>query len=222
MIEFATEEKECPYLPDRKSQTEYNFVYDCSAKECEDYIKGGWRRFGKLFFRPICHDCNECKNIKIIVDDFKLSKSFKRVLKKNKSTEVVLKRPSATIECVNLYNKYHKVMRSKRNWDDEEISFKDYYSTFVEGYNEFGFEINFVKDAKLIGVAFFDLIQSGISSTYCFYDHDYEKLSIGTFSILKQIEIAKKLNLKYIYLGYYVKENKSLKYKSRFKPFEIF
>jgi leucyl-tRNA---protein transferase len=48
------------------------------------------------------------------------------------------------------------------------------------------------------------------------------KMSLGTFSVLKQIEFALKNRIKYFYLGYYIADNSSLVYKARFRPNEIY
>jgi len=78
-----------------------------------------------------------------------------------------------------------------------------------------------MRDDKLIGVALVDILPKSISAIYCYYDHDYEDLSIGKFSILAQIKIAKELNIPYIYLGYWIKDHFSMGYKENYMPFEI-
>ena len=66
-----------------------------------------------------------------------------------------------------------------------------------------------------------DILENSISSIYCYYDHDYSDLSIGKFSILAQIKIAKELNIPYIYLGYWIKDHFSMGYKEAYEPFEV-
>jgi len=46
-------------------------------------------------------------------------------------------------------------------------------------------------------------------------------LSLGKFSILAQIKIAKELEIPYIYLGYWIKDHFSMGYKVNYMPFEI-
>ena len=66
-----------------------------------------------------------------------------------------------------------------------------------------------------------DIVEDGISSIYFFYDPDYARLSLGVYSLIKQIEIAKYLNKRWIYLGYWVDGCKAFEYKTKFKPIEI-
>ena len=65
-----------------------------------------------------------------------------------------------------------------------------------------------------------DIVDDGISSIYCYYDPDYSHLSLGKFSLLKEIDLAKQMGLRWIYLGYYVKGCQSLEYKKDFLPQE--
>ena len=47
------------------------------------------------------------------------------------------------------------------------------------------------------------------------------KQSLGVYSLLYQIELARTLELKWIYLGYWVDGCKAFEYKKNFKPQEI-
>ena len=47
-------------------------------------------------------------------------------------------------------------------------------------------------------------------------------MSLGTYSLLKQLEYANQYCMKHFYLGYYIAENASLAYKSSFRPNEVY
>ncbi|HIP46328.1 MAG TPA: arginyltransferase, partial [Campylobacterales bacterium] len=79
----------------------------------------------------------------------------------------------------------------------------------------------YIVDDKLVGVDLIDVLEDGISSIYFFYDPDYSNLSLGTFSLLYQIKLAKILELEWIYLGYWVEGCKAFAYKPNFKPQQI-
>ncbi|MBR2149421.1 MAG: hypothetical protein IJ965_08360 [Campylobacter sp.] len=78
-----------------------------------------------------------------------------------------------------------------------------------------------VDDNKLICVDLIDITNDGISSIYCFWDINYAYLSLGKYSLLNQILLAKAHKLPWIYLGFYVKNCESLEYKSDYKPYQI-
>ena len=80
--EFSLNDK-CSYINAKEQTTHYKVIQNCSAQNCQDLIERGFRRFGKMYFRPICADCQECQSIKIDVENFSFSKSQKRVIKKS-------------------------------------------------------------------------------------------------------------------------------------------
>jgi len=61
---------------------------------------------------------------------------------------------------------------------------------------------------------------SSLSAVYCFYDPDYDALALGTYSILKQVELCRDWGLRYLYLGLYIGDCERMRYKSRFTPHE--
>ena len=62
-------------------------------------------------------------------------------------------------------------------------------------------------------------LEDGISSIYFYYDTDYMEYSLGKLSLYNQILYARESKLKWIYLGYYVKDCPSLSYKDHYKPY---
>lgn len=213
-------DNDCSYINGIKAKMEYLAIDELPVDIYQAFLERGWRRFGLLNFRPVCEGCTKCDSLRIIVDDFSLSKSMKKVKNKNKLTQVYLNRPSVDEQKVSLYNKYHKERSLKKGWDQNSMSHKEYYDMLVNGANEFGYEVTYHIDNKLVAVDYIDVALDGISAVYFISDPDYSKYSLGVFSILVQIELAKHLKLKYIYLGYGVRENESLKYKYRYSPLE--
>ncbi len=214
---------DCAYINGNDSTFQHSLIESCSEVFYNALLERGWRRFGEVFFAPFCDYCNKCISIRQIIKDFKLSKNHKRVLKDNNNIYVDIQIPTYSVEKIELYNKYHSIMNVKKGWECNQIDKSRYIHMFIDGHMGFGKEINYYIDDKLIAVAFVDILQSqkAMSAIYFFYDHDYSHLSLGTFSILKQIEIATLLNIDYLYPGYWIKNHYSLGYKERFKPFEI-
>jgi len=199
----------------------YRYIRQASKELVSALIKRGWRRFGYYFFHPICAKCNECKSIRIDVENFKLSRSQKRVIKRNNNTYIYVGKPKMTKEHLELYDRYHKYKSKISNWQYTPVDSCYYYGNFVSGSYSYGKEVSYFIDEKLVGVDLIDITDDGISSIYFYYDPKYGKYSLGTYSLLKQIEIAKKFGLKWIYLGYWVDGCKSFAYKMNFKPMQI-
>jgi arginine-tRNA-protein transferase len=122
---------------------------------------------------------------------------------------------------IDLYNKYHAYKHNKDDWNFREISQREYYENFVDGEQDFGKEVLYIRDQKLVGVDLIDVLEDGISSIYFYYDPDYAKLSLGTYSLLYQINLADILDLEWIYLGYWVEGCKAFAYKPKFQPQEL-
>jgi len=220
-VEFVENNKDCSYFDNEISDIRYRYLKTCSPEDYQNMLEHGWRRFGKMHFVPECNNCTKCISIRIDVANYKFSRSEKRVLSKNKDTKVYIQPPSISLDHLNLYDKYHKFMNDKKSWPYAPIEPIEYSRSYVEGKASYTKEFLYMRDEKLVGVALTDILPNSISSIYCFYDHDYENLSIGKFSILAQIKVAKQLNIPYIYLGYWIKEHFSMGYKEAYTPFEV-
>lgn len=221
LIKETITQDTCAYLDNTKQTTHYKIINNCSTEYCELLIERGWRRFGAMFFRPVCDECNKCESLKIDVNNFIYSKSQRRIKRKNAATKMHIRKPKVTQEHLDLFEKYHLYMKDKREWSHSETDAKHYYASFVHGHGDFGYEILYFIQNKLVGIDLVDILPNGISSIYFYYDPDYEQYSLGTYSMLQQIQIAKDNNLDWIYMGYYVQECQSLAYKNRYTPYQI-
>jgi arginine-tRNA-protein transferase len=219
--DFCMLDYECAYIDGNHVRMNYKYVKNATQEFNSAVIKRGWRRFGHYYFHPICNGCNECKSLRINVNEFSLTKSQKKAKKRNQDTRIIVQKPTISSLHLEVYNKYHNFKSQKDGWKQKNISSRDYMENFVEGAGEFGKEVLYIKDDKLIGVDLIDIMDDGISSIYFFYDPDYAKLSLGTYSLLYQIELAQILELDWIYLGYWVDGCKAFAYKPNFKPQQI-
>lgn len=209
----------CSYLENREQTMQYKVIDSCSSTEVQELIERGYRRFGKMYFRPECVSCNECKSIKIDVANYNFSKSERRVLKKSKTLNIYIQKPSLSKQHLSLFKEYHLYMQKKKGWEYSSTSAEHYYNSFVDGHGDYGYEILYFHEEKLIGVDLIDILQDGISSIYFYYHPDYAHLSLGKLSLLYQIAQAQEKKKKWIYLGYYVKDCSSLSYKADYKPY---
>jgi arginine-tRNA-protein transferase len=80
--------------------------------------------------------------------------------------------------------------------------------------------VEFRENSELRMVSIVDRLQDGLSSVYTFFDPDIPGASYGTYNILWQIELCRKLDLPYLYLGYWIAHSRKMAYKIRFQPME--
>ena len=208
----------CSYIPGNTQTIHYKVIQDSTKSQCEALILRGWRRFGAMYFRPICQNCTSCESLKIDVANYVFSKSERRILRKNTHLHTIVRHPTMTTEHLELFYRYHAYKHHTRNWDSPKVDPKNYHSSFVYGHSDFGYEVLYFDKEKLIAVDLIDILDDGISSLYCYYDPHQKSLSLGKYTLLEQIALAKRLGLKWIYLGYYVQECLSLSYKANYEP----
>ena len=220
IIEFSTLQSRCVYLPHKLMKMHYKYIKECPESLNAALVKRGWRRFGHYFSRPGCDGCTACQSLRIDVSKFKPSRSQKRIWKQ-KGIRTFVRKPTVSFEHLALYEKYHRYMQKTRGWDYYAVDAESYYDLYVKGFGPFGNEVRYYYEGNLVGIDLIDYLDDGISANYFYYDPDYKHLSLGTYSLLKQIEFARKRELSWIYLGYYVEECRSLRYKAHFKPYQI-
>jgi len=219
--DFCLNHGSCSYLDGKYTRLNYKCVENVSKLFATAVAQRGWRRYGKRFVYPSCISCNECKSIRIEVKDYHFSRSQRKALKRNENTKIVVQEPTLSAEHLALYNKYNQHKANNDGWDYECISEDEYLDSFVVGAHDFGREILFYRDDKLVGVDLIDILDDGISTICCYYDPEYMWYSLGIFSVLYEIKLAQEMGLQWVYLGYWIEGNKAFQYKENFEPIEI-
>ena len=74
---------------------------------------------------------------------------------------------------------------------------------------------------RLLAVGICDLCPTELSSVYFFFDPNEARRGLGTFGGLYEIRWAATRGLAHYYLGFWVRGDPAMAYKSRFGPFEI-
>ena len=219
--EVTGNEEDCVYLPGRRSRMRYRLIDHCTAESYQDMLERGWRRFGRIFFRPVCAECWECRSLRIDVERFTPNRSMRRTLKRNQDLRAVLGPASISRQHLALYERYHRDMSRRKGWSEKSIDPSDYHQTFVQGREDFGHELLILDGDRLLAVTLVDLLPRAISAVYCYYEPEERDRALGVYSVLRQVELARHRGLERVYLGYWIADNPSMSYKAGYHPHEI-
>ena len=79
-IYMLTKATTCPYL---KNHVEKRIATDISFNEeiYDELTVNGFRRVENWMYRPVCDNCSACKSYRVIIEEFELTKSLKRINK---------------------------------------------------------------------------------------------------------------------------------------------
>ena len=209
----------CPYLDGEVARMPMRMpIGRISLWQTDWRLAAGHRRTGEFIYQTRCPSCNACQPARVVCNDYVFSKNAKRVLSKNdRLFKQTFTQPCSDPNRIALFN-LHRRSRGLAN-NDSDIDHEGYEWGFVRSCMN-SFEIAYWRDEKLVCVALCDLGKTSLSAVYTFYDPGFADNSIGTYSVLKQIQYCQKRGLEHLYLGYYVAESPHMRYKARFAPQE--
>lgn len=225
---FLTAPTACPYLPDRQERKVFTHLVGKRALQLNEILtQGGFRRSQSIAYRPACDACRACVSVRVPVSEFRLGRSFRRIVEKNTDIygTMVMNRPNAGHYA--LFRRYVDARHSDGGMAD--MSMVDFAMMIEDSHVETRLvEYRKRSDSAgdgagagdLIATALTDVLSDGLSMVYSFYDAGLVERSLGSFMILDHIARAKALGLPYLYLGYWVEGSRKMDYKARFLPQE--
>ncbi|MEN5082446.1 arginyltransferase [Bosea sp. TWI1241] len=226
---YLTAPSPCPYLPGREERKVFTHLVGPRAREINDMLsQGGFRRSQSIAYRPACETCRACVSVRIVVDDFRPSRGFRKVLARNADLIGEVLPPQPRSEHYSLFRGYLDArhpdggMASMSALDFAMMVEDTHVETSLIEYRRRGPDSGFTGrgTGDLYGFALTDRLSDGLSMVYSVYDPDLEPRSLGSFMVLDHVARARKLGLPYVYLGYWVEGSEKMGYKARFLPQE--
>jgi arginine-tRNA-protein transferase len=224
---YATAPYPCSYLPGKTARSQVATPsHLIHADLYSELVNAGFRRSGLYTYRPYCDECNACTATRIPVTHFKTNRSQKRALKKHHGLEIRILNLGYQEEHLQLYQSYQNERHASADIDQSCDDSQDQYMQFLlqsrvnSRIVEFRDGPGDEDPGRLRMVSMIDILDQGISSVYTFYDTSNRSASYGSYSILWQVQQALKLNLPYLYLGYYIENSEKMSYKAKFQPIE--
>ena len=213
---YQTDNGPCPY---RDNYTWHNISFQTSEIPADGYtslLNQGFRRSGLSIYHPVCSGCQACIPIRIDVQKFSQGKGQRRTWRKNKDVRIEHHPVGFNQEDFNLYQRY------QIDWHEIKypVEESEYFDFLIE--TPVPTEIlRYYLGTKLIGVGWLDCLPELISSVYFVFDPEFESRRLGIFSLLYEIEYARFLDIRWLYLGYWVESSHKMNYKADFQPAQI-
>jgi arginine-tRNA-protein transferase len=217
---YATPTHECSYLPEREARTVFaDPIYPKDTAIYSALVQNGFRRSGQHVYRPHCRNCGACIPVRLPVRDFAPRRRHRRAWQMNSGLEV-RSRPMAFNE--EHFELYHRYIRERHKGGGMDNPTPGQYMEFLTSPWAETIFYEFRRDRRLLAVAVADRLMDGLSAVYTFYEPEYGRFSLGMYAILWQIQEARRLDVDWLYLGYWIADSPKMAYKADFQPQERF
>ncbi len=215
---YLTAEYPCSYLEGRLARSEVAPPHHANIDGAfDDLILSGFRRSGLFVYRPRCRACKSCIAVRVDVAAFEPNRAQKRSLKRHQNLEAIPRELAFEPEHFALYRRYQNARHPGGGMDEDNP--EQYCQSLLQSQAA-TLLYEFRENGKLMMVSIVDEIDDGLSSVYTFFDPDIAGASFGTYNVLWQIELCRKMQLPHLYLGYWIEQSRKMAYKISFKPLE--
>jgi arginine-tRNA-protein transferase len=226
---YLTAPSPCPYLPGHEERKVFTHLVGERAAELNNLLThGGFRRSQSIAYRPACETCRACVSVRVVAEDFRPTRSMRRILERNADVVGDMRVALPSSEQYSVFRSY--LDSRHRDGGMTDMTVLDYammvedshVETRMVEYRRRGPDssINGRGAGDLLAVALTDVLGDGLSMVYSFFEPDAADRSLGTFMILDHITRARRMGLAYVYLGYWVRGSRKMDYKGRFLPQE--
>ena len=184
-------------------------------------LAAGWRHFGVEFYRYAWGswkgDWYHVLPLRVRAEDFVLSKSHRRNLKRNSDLSVTIRPSVITDEIDDLFHRHALRFDHSRPQQLTNIISSSPASVPVESVC-----VEVRDGGRLVAASFLDLGETSSSSIYGMFDPELTSRGLGIFTMLKEIEYTRDTGRAYYYPGYAYQEPSFYDYKKQFSAMEKF
>lgn len=209
----------CGYFDGRTAQ---NVVLDPGSPDLRAQyplaLQHGFRRAGGHVYRPQCGHCRACVPCRVVADDFAPDRSQRRCARRNADLIVTNAAAGYSDERFALYQRYLAARHAGGGMDDAVAN--DFNQFLSAPWSPTRF-LEFRAQGRLLAVAATDVCRTGLSAVYTFFDPNEAHRGLGTYAILRQMEWARQLGRRHLYLGFWIAGHPKMDYKARFKPLQV-
>lgn len=157
-------------------------------------------------------------NIRLKITEFEFKKKQRKLMRNNDARfRTTIRKADPGPEQEKLYQKQKARFKGFIHETLHDHLFQGHPYTPFDTY-----EINVYDGDRLIASSLFDLGQKSVASLIGIQDPDYAKYSLGTYTMLKEIEYARTLQMRWYYPGYVLDKPSSFSYKLRLGDFQYY
>jgi arginine-tRNA-protein transferase len=195
-------------------------IQGLKRSDYDDLLAKGWFRGNGIVYRSevVCIDSMVygIRNIRFPVSTFSMRKSHRRLFAKNNPRfSLRIGTPQSDSRREELYKGAIPRFKAFVHGSLEEVLLSPSVGAEFDTL-----EISLYEGNKLIAVSYVDIGDKSMASILCLYDQSYKKQSLGIYTMLIELELAKKMALEYYYPGYVLDQPSSFDYKLTLGPCE--
>lgn len=190
--------------------------------QLDEYLEKGWFRMGQMIFT--CHflclegDLYSPVWVRLSLTNHTFSKRLRKKIRKVESQFLIEVKPFELNEEKEALYQLHKSRFSGFICETLAESLLEFSSENIY----ITYEVEVYDKDKLIAVSFFDLGCNSIASILGLFHPDYEKYSLGLYTMLAEVQYGQKLELEYYYPGYIIHKYPKFDYKLRLGKMDFF
>ncbi|PWF25122.1 arginyltransferase [Corticimicrobacter populi] len=217
---YTTAPYPCSYLPGKQARSQVAAPAELiHAPAYDELIEHGFRRSGSFVYRPRCDHCQACKPVRVDATQFHPDRSQRRCWTRHHQVlSATLSSPYWSPEHYALYLRYQQARHPGGGMDEDDRA--QYAGFLLESSVQTQLAEFRDADGRVVMVSLIDMLDQGLSAVYTFYDPDAPG-SLGTYAILWQIDLCRRLGLSWLYLGYWIENSRKMAYKIRFQPLQV-
>lgn len=199
-------------------------AFECSAvapATMDQLWAAGWRHFGTLFFRYSLQvtelAVDVIQPLRVDLHQFELSKSQRRVLRKNADLQCTFEPAQRSAEAESLFQR-HKTRFTHNIPDDLSCFLSPEPATLPNPC----VQCRVTLQDELLALSYLDLGQHSTSSVYGMFEPTHSRRSLGLFTLLQEIAFSQQRGDRWFYPGYATQGQSAYDYKKQLAALQFF